>query len=156
METQKKLIENNIFNDANLFCKNNINSILVNFIFSKILVRNKFDSFSTNRITTKSRLKKFINKLIYYNILDHDIYNLSHQLLNRFLENKSVVVYNLNNYTNLFGVSICVAHKYLDDECYNNSIFSSLLEMDIHTFNQLEIYFLLNINFKIYEILLKL
>jgi hypothetical protein len=152
MESQKKLIENNIFNDAYSFSKNNLNNILVNFIFSKIIVRNKFDSLSTNRITNKSRLKKLTSKLIYYNILDYDTYDLSIKLLNLFLEKKSVGVFNLNNYRNLLGVSICVAHKYLDDECYNNLSFSSLLEMDIHTFNQLEIYFLLNINFKIYEI----
>lgn len=139
-----------ILDEAAIFC--DANSIIKSFLMETIITPNIFDAESLKIIMTVQRMRKILYSLIFYKMLDPEIYELAKKLMKKFFKNVNIYSYNLTNFANIITVSICIANKFIQDEPYNNWSFSSLLKMDVYTFNQLEIYFLSAIKFNIHEI----
>lgn len=151
-DTNKNLVEK-IIKDAQVFCDSGGRS---GFYNSLLNTKNKFDlaldNSNQNRISSFSIsvYKNILYKMIKYKMLDPNIYKLSIILLENFMQKQPYLKNkNLNNFINLFTISICISNKFIEDNPYTNDSYSELISMNIYLFNKLELYFLSVIQFDI-------
>jgi hypothetical protein len=161
-DTNKNLVEK-IIKDAQVFCdsgqsnsRHTITRHTISFYNSLTSNKNKFDlaldNSNQNRISSFSIsvYKNILYKMIKYKMLDPNIYKLSIILLENFMQKQPYLKNkNLNNFINLFTISICISNKFIEDNPYTNDSYSELISMNIYLFNKLELYFLSVIQFNI-------
>lgn len=89
-----------------------------------------------------------IEKFTFYNMITIEGYYMSKFLIEKFLQATNSEI-TLENFWIIFIIAICVSMKFIEDSPYNNYTFGHISSVNLHVLNDLELFFLQQLNFSI-------
>lgn len=89
-----------------------------------------------------------IDRFTFYNMISIEGYFLSKFLIEKFLQATNSEITN-ENFWIIFIIAICVSMKFIEDSPYNNYSFGHITSVNLHVLNDLELFFLQQLNFSL-------
>lgn len=129
---------------------------LVNNIVSSIIKATtypeEFDEITTlksERVPEMS-INSYVNRILKSQLVSRESAIIAMIYIKRFIKEWGNEFFNHYTVHRIFLVSIMLASKYIDDDVFNNEVFSKLGGVSLHSMNVMEIEYLNRLGFDLY------